>query len=68
MAAQRKSLEKMLEQWEEAVVYDNTSEPNEVHAVGDMKLNSLKGRWLEPDYPLVSLSRMVLDSCNQRWK
>ena len=64
MAAQRTSLEKMLEQWEEAVVYDNPSESNEVHVVGDMNLNSFNGRWLEPDYSLVSLSRMVLDICN----
>ena len=31
---------------------------------GDMNLNTLGGRWLEPDYALVSLSRMVLDCCN----
>ena len=64
IAAQRTALEKMLEQWEEAIVHSNPDVPNEVHIAGDMNLNSLGGRWLETDYPLVSLSRMVLDTCN----
>ena len=29
-----------------------------------MNLDSLKGRWLEPGYPLMSLARMVVDCCN----
>ena len=29
-----------------------------------MNLDSLKDRWLEPTYPLVTLARMVVDCCN----
>ena len=64
MAAQRAALEKMLGQWGEAVVHENPEQPNEVHVAGDMNLDCLNGRWLEPDYSLVSLSRMVLECCN----
>ena len=64
MAAQRTALEKMLGQWEDAVVHGNHDTPNEVHIAGDMNLDSLKGRWLEPNYSLVGLARMVLECCN----
>ena len=45
-------------------MHSSPSEPNEVHVAGDMNLDSLEGRWLQSDYPLVNLSRMV-DSCCQ---
>ena len=64
IAAQRTALGKMLAQWEDAIVHGNPSLPNEVHIAGDMNLDSMKGRWLEADYSLVSLARMVLDCCN----
>ena len=64
MAAQRSALEKMLGQWGEALVHGNPEQPNEVHVAGDMNLDCLNGRWLEPDYSLASLSRMVLECCN----
>ena len=54
----------MLDQWEDAVMHGNHDTPNEVHIAGDMNLDSLRGRWLESDYSLVSLSRMVQDCCN----
>ena len=63
MAAQRGALEKMLGQWEDAVVHGNPDHPNEVHVAGDMNLDSLGGRWLEADYSLVTLGRMVRDCC-----
>lgn len=63
MAGQRDHLEKFLMQWEEASVH-NGSETNEVHISGDMNLNALNGRWLESDYHLVTLSRLVQTSCN----
>ena len=63
MAAQRGALEKMLGQWEDAVVHGNPDLPNEVHGAGDMNLDSLGGRWLEADYSLVTLGRMVRDCC-----
>ena len=64
MADQRSTLGKMLTQWEDVLVHGNPDIPNEVHIAGDMNLDSLKGRWLEADYPLCSLSRMVMDCCN----
>ena len=64
MAAQRTALETMLMQWEEAIMHDNPDLPNEVHIAGDMNLDCLNGRWLESDYALVTLARMVLNCCN----
>ena len=32
--------------------------------MGDMNLDSLNNRWLESDYSLVTLSKMVIDCCN----
>ena len=64
MAAQRKFLENILTQWEDSVLYGNCSTPNEVHISGDMNLDCLGGKWLESDYNLVALARMVLNCCN----
>ena len=64
MASQRTALDKMLAQWEDAVIHDTSGVPNEVHVAGDMNLDSLGGRWLEPCYSLVSLSRMVELCCS----
>ena len=64
LASQRKTLETMLAQWEDAVVHDSTDQLNEVHIMGDMNLDSLKSRWIQPDYSLISLSRMVLNCRN----
>ena len=62
--SQQEALELFLNQWEAALVHSSPSEPNEVHVAGDMNLDSLEGRWLQSDYPLVNLSRIV-DSCCQ---
>ena len=64
IASQRKALEKMLAQWEDAVAHDNPDQPNEVHIAGDMNLDSFNDRWLQSDYSLVTLARMVLDCCS----
>ena len=64
MADQRTALKLQLAQWEDALEYGNPDLPNEVHVAGDMNLDSLKGRWLEPGYSLVTLARMVVDCCN----
>ena len=64
LADQRVALKLQLRQWEDALVHGNPGVPNEVHVAGDMNLDSLKGRWLEPGYPLVTLARMVVDCCN----
>ena len=57
-------LEKFLNQWEEATKSGTSVEPNEVHIAGDMNLDALNGRWLDPNYSLVSLARIVRDACN----
>ena len=64
LADQREALRLQLGQWEEALAHGSPDVPNEVHVAGDMNLDSLKGRWLEPGYPLVTLARMVVDCCN----
>ena len=64
MAAQKYVLDKMLRQWEDAVHFENSHSVNEVHISGDMNLDTLNGKWLDNNYSLVSLSRMVRDCCN----
>ena len=58
------TLRKQLDQWEEALEHDNPKAENEVHIMGDMNLDSYRNRWMEPDYSLVTLARMVVDSCS----
>ena len=57
-------LEKFLAQWEDAAVHNNPDEPNEIHIAGDMNLDALAEKWMRSDYPLVTLARMVSNSCN----
>ena len=64
ISAQRSSLDLFLSQWEAAAEFGNPTEPNEVHISGDMNLDSLNDRWLQHDYNLFSLSRMVHECCN----
>ena len=45
-------------------MHDNIDHTNEVHVMGDMNLDSLNNRWQESNYPLVTLSKMVIDCCN----
>ena len=61
---QRIMLEKLLSQWEDALVHANVDEENEVHISGDMNLDSLNDRWLDPSYHLASLSNLVQSACN----
>ena len=58
------SLEIFLKQWESAINHNNPSDSNEVHISGDMNLDSLEGRWLDNDYSLVTLSRLVKSCCD----
>ena len=53
-----------LGQWESAVQFGNPVEPNETHICGDFNIDVFQGRWLQPDYPLVSLSRLVKNACH----
>ena len=64
MAAQRNSLNKFLNKWEEATTYNNLNGINEVHLMGDMNLDSLHDNWLRPSYSLYSLSKLVQQACN----
>ena len=64
MAAQRISLSKMLAQWETAVHRGRPSEPNEIHVLGDMNVDSMNGRWLDPKYSLFTLGKLIIDFCN----
>ena len=59
MASQRKVLDKMLGQWEEALKYGDINSTNEVHVAGDMNLDCYKGRWLDSNYSLASLARCM---------
>ena len=61
MSSQRRNLEIMLYQWESAVYYDGGV--NEVHICGDFNLDTLNGRWLQRDYSLLGLSKMVFNTC-----
>ena len=66
LQTQREYLGIFLNQWEEAIDHGHgqAGEPNEVHVMGDMNIDVLGDRWLQPDYHLVSLSRMVHSVCN----
>ena len=59
--SQRQYFARFLNQWEEAITHSNLTEANEVHVVGDMNIDMLAGKWLQPDYHLsrcYSLSAM----------
>ena len=62
--AQQRYMNTFLGQWESATQYGSSSEPNETHVCGDMNIDVLRGRWLEADYHLVSLSRMIKSVCD----
>ena len=57
-------LNTFVDQWENALYHGNPVEPNEVFIIGDMNLDTLNGRWLNPDYNLYSLAQIVQNSCN----
>ena len=63
-ASQSQNLASFLAQWEEAACHGNPPEPNEVHVCADMNLDSLGDKWLQPEYSLSYLARMVQDICN----
>ena len=64
LSSQKQYLTSFLQQWESACLHSTVDEPNEVHIVGDMNLDSLDGRWLMSGYHLISLSRLVESVCN----
>ena len=63
--AQTEYLNVFLSQWEEATIHGRSpSEPNETHVCCDMNLDALGGRWMEPDYHLYSLAKLVQTACD----
>ena len=64
LSSQRSSLEIFLSHWEAAAEFNNPAEMNEVHICCDMNLDCLDNRWLQPEYHLITLSRLVRDCCN----
>ena len=63
IAIQRQNLVTMLNQWGAASAHTSPDDPEEVHVAGDMNLDTLVGKWLNPNYSLVSLSRLVESLC-----
>ena len=64
ITAQCEYLTTFLGQWEATTQYGGRAEPNETHICGDMNIDVYEGRWLHPDYHLISLSRLVKNTCD----
>ena len=64
IAHQRDILNEFVYQWEFALEHENVNDVNEVHVCLDMNLDSLHGKWLDPTYKIVSLSRIVQNICD----
>ena len=47
-----------------ATEHNSPAEPHEIHVTSDMNLDCLTDRWLDPTYHLLSLSKMVQNTCN----
>ena len=63
-ADQEAYMSRVLDQWEAATLYGNSSQPNETHISGDINIDVYNDRWLEPDYKLVHLSKLLKMSCD----
>ena len=61
---QQNYLDGFLKQCEEATMVGSTAESNEVHICGDVNIDVYEGRWLRPDYHLITLSRMIKNFCH----
>ena len=64
VAAQCEYMTTFLGQWESATQYGGRAEPNETHICGDMNIDVYQGRWLDPDYHLIALSRLIKAACD----
>ena len=42
-----------------------SGQPSEIHTCGDMNLDAMNGKWMNPSYHLYKLSRMVHSVCNR---
>ena len=63
IAIQRQNLVTMLNQWEAASAHTSYDDPEEIHVAGDMNIDTLGGKWLNSNYSLVTLSRLVDSLC-----
>ena len=57
-------MSKVLDQWEAATNFGNSSQPNETHICGDINIDMYRDRWLQPDYSLINLSRILKTTCD----
>ena len=62
--SQKQYLSKLLAQWESATEYNAATEPNEVHVMLDMNLDYHPSKWLQSNYHLCSLTKLVQSTCN----
>ena len=57
-------LETFLDQWDAACYYGGKSEANETHVCGDINIDVYQGKWLQPNYPLLPLSKLIKNFCH----
>ena len=62
--AQQQYLTTFLGQWVAATEYGDRGEANETHVCGDMNIDVFKGRWLDPNYSLINLSKLIKETCD----
>ena len=51
-------------QWERAIGFGGSSEPNETHICGDMNIDMYQDKWLEPQYSHLNLSSLLKNICD----
>ena len=61
---QQSYLDKLLCQWESAANYGGSVGANETHVCGDMNIDLYQEKWLQSDYPLISLSKLLKNFCH----
>ena len=54
----------LVDQCEQALNHGSPDEQNELYILGDMNLDSYKDRWLQRDYSLYSLAKIIIQFCN----
>ena len=61
---QQAYMSQLLNQWDSAVEYGNPDQPNETHVCGDFNIDVYKEKWLDPNYSLINLSRLLKNMCD----
>ena len=64
LQAQKEKLNQLVGQCERALTHGYPCEPNEIYMLGDMNIDSYRGRWLQRDYHLYSLAQIIHEFCN----